>query len=143
MFFRLSDYLRASQLKLRFQLNMDAYLAHQLNPSESHDDILNTPFIAETSRPAVIRQVCRCSSLRSMIIDSQSQHHSTTPSPRPHPEIQSSSIKVQDPLPQQSQKRKEIYVLTQPAPGLQAFSYRRCCRIHAARFASRLNLSRH
>ncbi|MEQ2207920.1 hypothetical protein XENOCAPTIV_021093 [Xenoophorus captivus] len=58
-------------------------------PSESDDDILNTPFIAETSPPPVIRQVSRRSHLRSLIIDHQSQLHSTTPSPWPQPEIDS------------------------------------------------------
>ncbi|MEQ2157796.1 hypothetical protein GOODEAATRI_005522 [Goodea atripinnis] len=58
-------------------------------PSESDDDILNTPFIAETSPPPVIRQVSRRSRLRSLIIDHQSQLHSTTPSSWPQPEIDS------------------------------------------------------
>ncbi|MED6262448.1 hypothetical protein ATANTOWER_019473 [Ataeniobius toweri] len=58
-------------------------------PSESDDDILNTPFIAETSPPPVIRQVSCRSRLRSLIIDHQSQLHSTTPSPWPQPEIDS------------------------------------------------------
>ncbi|KAK5620866.1 hypothetical protein CRENBAI_017569 [Crenichthys baileyi] len=77
---------------------MDADLTLQLNPPESDDDILNTPFFAETSPPPVIRQVSRHSRLHSVIIDPQSQHRSTTPSPRPHPEIDSSIHQGPGPL---------------------------------------------
>ncbi|MEQ2201808.1 hypothetical protein XENOCAPTIV_018448 [Xenoophorus captivus] len=68
---------------------MDAHLAPQLNPSESDDDFLNTPFTVETSPPPVIRQVSCRSCLHSVIIDPQFQHRSTAPSTGPHPDIDS------------------------------------------------------